>query len=169
MTIFRLNHLMNTATKGLLDKIILFLATGFGSGYAPKMPGTVGSLVAILPLLWFQTLPLWVFGAIIILASLIGILLCQKADLILKTHDNKAIVWDEFCGLWLTMFAAPQGWLTLVFGFICFRFFDIVKPWPISWADKKVSGGLGVMLDDLIAGIMAMVCVQVVTYFGILV
>jgi phosphatidylglycerophosphatase A len=95
-----------------------------------------------------------------------GVVLCDKADSLLGTHDNKAIVWDEFCGFWLTMFAAPTGLYAMVIGFICFRFFDIVKPWPVSWCDKKIKGGLGVMLDDLAAGLLALICVQIVTYYG---
>ena len=160
---------MNKAINGILNKLTLFLATGFGSGYAPKMPGTVGTLVAIIPLLWLQTLSLWLYGGLVLLLSLVGIYLCHKADQILKSHDNKAIVWDEFCGLWITMFAAPSGWEMIVIGFLFFRFFDIVKPWPVSWADKQVTGGFGVMLDDVIAGLMALTCVQIVTYSGVIV
>ena len=75
-------------------------------------------------------------------------------------HDHGGIVWDEFCGFWLTMIAAPAGWLWIAVGFVLFRIFDIWKPWPICVADKKVHGGLGIMLDDLIAGVYALIMMQ---------
>ena len=136
-------------------RLTLLLATGFGTGYSPKAPGTVGTLAAVLPLLLLQQLPLSAYGAIVIVCCLAGIMICSKADTYLGSHDNKAIVWDEFCGYWITMFAAPAGWMPIVLGFALFRFFDIVKPWPVSWADKNIQGGIGVMLDDILAGLLA--------------
>jgi phosphatidylglycerophosphatase A len=75
------------------------------------------------------------------------------------------VVWDEFVGYWVTMIAAPAGWQWLVVGFVLFRFFDILKPWPISWCDKKLHGGFGIMLDDVIAGIFALVCMQLFYFY----
>jgi phosphatidylglycerophosphatase A len=80
-------------------------------------------------------------------------------------HDHPGIVWDEFVGYWITMFAAPAGWLWIVIGFILFRFFDVLKPWPIAGLDKRVSGGMGIMIDDVMAGIYAAICLQVLAYF----
>jgi phosphatidylglycerophosphatase A len=80
-------------------------------------------------------------------------------------HDHGGIVWDEFVGFWITMTLAPAGVLWIVIGFVLFRLFDIIKPWPIKWADQKVSGGLGVMLDDVIAGIFAAIVLQCIAFF----
>lgn len=147
---------MIKSSYSITDKIVLLLATGFYSGHAPKAPGTVGTIIAILPLLLLQKLPLSAYLSIVLTACIVGFYICDKADKLLKTHDNKAIVWDEFCGLWITFIAIPADWLTLFVGFVLFRFFDIVKPWPISLADRKVAGGVGVMLDDILAGILSL-------------
>ena len=96
----------------------------------------------------------------LILTSLVGIFLCGKTAKDLNVHDHGGIVWDEFVGFWITMFMAPAGLTWVVIGFVLFRFFDIIKPWPISWIDKKVSGGLGIMLDDIVAGVMAALVLQ---------
>lgn len=83
-------------------------------------------------------------------------------------HDHPGIVWDEFAGLFVTMIAVPVTWGTVLAGFILFRLFDILKPWPISWLDKKVSGGLGIMLDDLVAGVFALAILHLLLKFELL-
>jgi phosphatidylglycerophosphatase A len=136
------------------------LAFGFGSGAAPKAPGTFGTLAAVL-LYWpLSTLTTEHYLWMLILTSLVGIFLCGKTAKDLNVHDHGGIVWDEFVGFWITMFMAPAGLTWVVIGFVLFRFFDIIKPWPISWIDKKVSGGLGIMLDDIVAGVMAALVLQ---------
>ena len=155
---------MSSEPRSISDKLILFLATGFYSGYAPKAPGTVGTLVALIPFLFLQQLTAWVYATVVLIAILLGIVLCQKADKLMQTHDNKAIVWDEFCGLWITLFMVPPGWYWVAIGFVLFRFFDIIKPFPISWLDKQVSGGLGVMLDDIVAGLFALGCIHLAIF-----
>ena len=75
------------------------------------------------------------------------------------------IVWDEFAGYFITMIAAPAGWQWIIVGFVLFRFFDIIKPWPIKWADTKVEGGLGIMLDDILAGFISLAILQVLAQF----
>ena len=102
------------------------------------------------------------------LAIILGIYLCQRTDELLDTHDNKAIVWDEFCGLWITLFMVPNGWHWLLLGFLLFRLFDILKPFPISLLDKHVKGGLGVMIDDVVAGFFALLILQIVNYLVLL-
>ncbi len=143
---------------------IHFLAFGLGSGAAPKAPGTFGTLAAIPLWLLFADLPILSYIAVIVVASLVGIWLCGQTSKDLGVHDHGGIVWDEFVGLWITYIALPEGWVWVLFGFLLFRLFDIWKPWPIGWADSKVSGGLGIMLDDILAGFMALGVLQAVNY-----
>ena len=142
-----------------------FLAFGLGSGAAPKAPGTFGTLAAVPLYLLLEPLSTTVYALMLLVTFLVGIYLCGKTSEDMGVHDHGGIVWDEFVGYWITMFLAPAGWLWIVLGFIFFRFFDIIKPWPIGWVDKHVSGGFGIMLDDVLAGIMAFVCLQA-SYYG---
>ncbi len=142
------------------------LATGFGSGLAPIVPGTVGTLAAI-PLYWvLAQLPFLLYLFAIMIAAIIGVTICQKTSDDMKVHDHGSIVWDEFVGFWITMAIAPTiSWQWILAGFILFRFFDMLKPWPISWLDKHVSGGFGIMIDDIVAGFMAMISLWFVGYW----
>lgn len=143
-----------------------FLASGFGAGLSPIAPGTMGTLVAV-PLwaIFASFLPLWGYLLLIIIASIIGIAICQKASDELGVHDHGGIVWDEFVGLWITMLFAPVSWASAILGFLLFRFFDVLKPWPIKAIDEKVSGGFGIMFDDIIAGIFALIALQLVLHY----
>lgn len=141
-----------------------FLAFGLGSGTLPKAPGTWGSLLGLAAVPLLQWLPLWGYAGVLLAASLLGIWLCGRVADDLGVHDHEGIVWDEFVGIWLTLFLAPPGWLWFCVGFVLFRFFDILKPWPIGWADRHVEGGLGIMLDDLLAGLLAFACLQLLVY-----
>ena len=118
-------------------------------------PGTVGTVVAIPVYLLLSELSLPLYTAFIVIASLFGIWVCGKASEELKVHDHPGIVWDEFAGFWITMWALPTTWFTVLLGFAVFRAFDILKPWPIRFYDKNLGGGLGIMLDDIIAGVFA--------------
>lgn len=138
-----------------LKNPVHFLALGFGSGLIPFMPGTFGSLAALPLLIPFLYLPPITLLIAAVLASAIGIYLCGKTADDMQVHDHGSIVWDEVAGILLTFLWVPLSLWTVVAGFILFRFFDIVKPWPIGPVDKYVSGGLGIMLDDIIAGLMA--------------
>ena len=138
-----------------------WLAYGFGSGLFPWAPGTAGTLAAIPLYLLLQPLPLgWYLGALLLM-TLIGVWACGKTARELQAHDPAAIVWDEILGFLLAMTAAPPGWLWILAGFILFRLFDIVKPWPIRVLDRRGRGGLGIILDDLAAGAMAWLSLQV--------
>ncbi|MEC7470150.1 MAG: phosphatidylglycerophosphatase A [Pseudomonadota bacterium] len=138
-----------------LKNPVHFLALGFGSGLIPFMPGTFGSLAALPLLIPFLYLPPITLLIAAVLASAIGIYLCGKTADDMQVHDHGSIVWDEVAGILLTFLWVPLSLWTVVAGFLLFRFFDIVKPWPIGPVDKYVSGGLGIMLDDVIAGLMA--------------
>lgn len=141
-----------------------WLAFGFGSGLAPKAPGTFGTLAAI-PFYWFMrdlSLPVYLF--LIAATFLVGVYLCEVAAREQQVHDHPGIVWDEMVGYWLTMTLAPAGWVWIVAGFLLFRFFDILKPWPIGWLDRRVRGGLGIMLDDILAAVYAGLLLQVLAY-----
>lgn len=165
------------------DKIIYWLALGLGSGLPRRAPGTwgtVGGLIAAIPLLSLGFVP---FLIVTLLSCVIGIWICDRASTLMGVHDDPHIVWDEWSGIWITLL--PFSYLgisadyflqditqglsifALIVAFVLFRFFDIIKPPPIGWADKKVAGGLGIMLDDIIAGVMA-AAVWLVVMFGLL-
>lgn len=145
-----------------------WLAFGFGSGCSPWAPGTIGTLAAIPVYLLLQATSLWMYLLITMLMFLIGIWLCGETTKKLGVHDHSGIVWDEIVGYLVTMIAAPQGWLWIVTGFVLFRIFDILKPWPISIADKRISGGFGIMIDDIIAGIFAFTALQIIVHFNLI-
>jgi phosphatidylglycerophosphatase A len=146
---------VNPTFKQLLRSPTLMLAFGFGSGLSPKAPGTMGTLAAI-PLWWLLAqLPLASYLMVVLVSAIIGIYICGAAAKTLGVHDHGGIVWDEFVGFWIAMAALPVTWTSVILGFVLFRLFDILKPWPISWLDKKVSGGFGIMIDDVIAGLAA--------------
>jgi phosphatidylglycerophosphatase A len=151
---------MTGLTKTVLTNPIHFLAFGFGSGLAPKAPGTVGTLVAVPIYLLLAHANIWIYAGVVVVSFFAGIWLCGKSAEALGVHDHGGIVWDEFVGYWITMFMAPVGWMWMILGFLLFRLLDILKPWPIKYIDKQVKGGLGIMLDDVLAGIMAALCIQ---------
>lgn len=141
------------------------LAFGFGSGLAPKAPGTFGTLAAIPLFLLMSLLPLWLYFILVLAACTYGVHLCGKTADDMGVHDDPSIVWDEFAGFWITMIAIPVSFTTVVIGFLLFRLFDIFKPWPIDWIDRNVGGGLGIMLDDIVAGFLALGCLHLINYF----
>lgn len=150
--------------KTLLKKPAAFIAYGFGSGLSPKAPGTFGTLVAI-PIYWLiQDWSLTAYLIFTLMAFLFGIWICQKTVDWLKQDDPGGIVWDEVVGYLVTMIAAPKGWLWITLGFVLFRLFDILKPWPVSLADRKIHGGFGVMFDDVIAGVMSLLAIQMINF-----
>ena len=143
---------------------IHFFAIGFGAGASPIMPGTMGTLVAIPIYLLMQLFPLPIYTLILAAMICIGFWLCDVADKAAGVHDHSSIVWDEIVGYLLTMWAIPVSWISVVLGFLLFRLFDIWKPWPISWVNDKVGGGVGVVVDDLLAGVFAWVVLAFISY-----
>lgn len=148
------------------------LATGFGSGLSPIIPGTMGTLASIPLYLLLVQLPLSVYLIAVVIACIIGIKICDVTSQDMGVHDHGSIVWDEFAGFWITMAIVPalklpaDDWKWLITGFVLFRFFDMVKPWPIGWLDKRMHGGLGIMIDDIVAGVMAGLCLYLVGHFA---
>lgn len=133
-----------------------WLAFGFGTGLSPIAPGTWGTLIGVLVYcLVLQSLLLSPYLVVVLFSAAFGIWLCRYSAKRLNVHDHPGIVWDEIVGFWVTMIGVPSDAKYLLLGFLLFRFLDIWKPWPISWLDKSVSGGLGIMLDDLLAGALA--------------
>lgn len=146
------------AKPSLLNPVHL-LAFGFGSGLMPRAPGTFGTLAALpfVPLL--ISLPQW-YLPVLAVSFVIGIYLCGRTARDLGVHDHGGIVWDEFVGLWVTIAPiiaglVPANWISVALSFVLFRAFDILKPWPVSWLDRRVHGGLGIMIDDVVAGVYA--------------
>lgn len=157
-------------TASIWEKLIYWLGIGLGSGLPKRAAGTwgtVGGLVVAIPMLW---LGFWGFLAVTVLGALVGSYICGKTSDLMGVHDDPHIVWDEWVGMWVSLLpilwlhfyddALLQGHqlslLLLYFAaFVAFRFFDILKPFPIKWVDKNVSGGFGILIDDILAGLMA--------------
>ena len=148
--------------KGLnLKNPIHLLAFGLGSGLPKTAPGTWGTLAALpVWLLLLQGVPTLPYLCVLIAGFAFGVMLCEFTSRDLGVHDHGGIVWDEWIGLWITYLWLPEGWVWILYGFVLFRIFDIIKPWPIKWLDKKVHGGFGIMIDDVLAGVFAFSAVQ---------
>lgn len=158
------------STASVWEKLIYWLGIGLGSGLPKRAAGTwgtVGGLVVAIPMLW---LGFWGFLAVTVVGALVGSYICGKTSDLMGVHDDPHIVWDEWVGMWVSLLpilwlhfyddALLQGHqlslLLLYFAaFVAFRFFDILKPFPIKWVDKNVSGGFGILIDDILAGLMA--------------
>jgi len=143
---------------------VVFIALGLGSGLSPKAPGTAGTLLTV-PLVYaLQQQSILVYAAVTLFVLLTGSWICGYAAKKLQVHDHSGIVYDEVAGFLITMMFAPKGWLWMLVGFALFRFFDAVKPWPISWLDKNVGGGFGIMVDDVLAGIISLSCLLMINF-----
>lgn len=145
-----------------------FLAFGFGSGLSPLAPGTMGTLVAIPICLLMQYISFYSYIAVLSTIIIFGIWLCGRSSRLLGVHDHGGIVWDEIAGYLLTMTAVPINLWTVLAGFVLFRLFDIAKPWPIGWLDRRLQGGLGIMLDDIVAGGFALAILHLLLMWEIL-
>lgn len=150
----------NSITPPAWRHPVHFLAFGLGAGLMPVAPGTFGTLVAVPLYFYLQQLSNGWYLLWLILLFLVGIALCGKTTRDLRTPDHSGIVWDEIVGYLVTMFMAPTGWVWMLLGFLWFRLFDIWKPFPIRWLDRHVHGGLGIMLDDIAAGVAAAAALQ---------
>ena len=145
-----------------MDRLIMLLATGFGAGYLPKAPGTWGTLVALpIHLLLIRLAPanyaLALAGMLVL-----GFFVAGSAEKIIDRADPGMVVIDEIVGMLITLIGAPHHWLPLAIGFCLFRFFDILKPFPIHLVDQRFHGGLGIMLDDVVAGLYSLILLQLI-------
>ena len=144
------------------SKIALQIATLFGIGYLPKAPGTWATLASLPVAFLFLKLGPMIHMALTFLLLIIGIFACDIIGRDRNTHDDSELVIDELVGILITMTWLPITWQSFVLGFILFRLLDILKPFPINLLDKRIKGGLGVMLDDVAAGMIANVILQLV-------
>ncbi|SFS06933.1 phosphatidylglycerophosphatase A [Dyella sp. OK004] len=150
--------LTDTQRRALTSSAAGWIACGFGSGLAPVAQGTFGSLAALLPWLLLRQLSLPLYVLVIVLGFALGVWACNVAGRALGVDDHRSIVWDEFIGQWIALIPALVApWWAVVAGFALFRLFDVWKPWPIGWLDRRMKGGLGVMVDDVVAGVFAAV------------
>ncbi len=146
---------------------VMWLAFGGGAGLARRAPGTVGTLPGLLlgwllmalAAPWGEAVVITVILAVTLLLSVVGVYLCGEASRRLGVHDHGGIVFDEIVGVLLVFVVLPETWWQVALIFLWFRVFDVIKPWPIGWLDRRVHGGLGIMLDDLLAAVYAVVAV----------
>lgn len=138
------------------------IATGLGAGKMKKAPGTWGSLAAFVPWLFIKDLAPATYFTILVLVFILGFFVSGSAEKILDSPDAGCIVIDEILGMFITLMVAPSHPAAWVLGFVLFRIFDIFKPFPVSWFDQRIHGGVGIMMDDVIAGIYALISLQLI-------
>ncbi|MFV0436494.1 MAG: phosphatidylglycerophosphatase A [Desulfopila sp.] len=149
-----------------MKTLIMVIATGCWVGRLPKAPGTWGSLFALLPWLLLRDLPTVPYLLALVATFFVGFFAAGSAEKILDQADAGPIVIDEILGMFVTLIHAPGHPAAWALGFILFRLFDIRKPFPVCWFDQKIHGGLGIMMDDVIAGIYAFISLQLIWYLG---
>ncbi|BCL62469.1 phosphatidylglycerophosphatase A [Desulfomarina profundi] len=145
-----------------MNKIIIALATGCGVGMIPVAPGTWGSLASLIPWFFIKDFSLPAYLLILLFVFVIGFFVSGSAEKILDRPDAGPIVIDEILGMFITLTLAPNGPGSWILGFALFRIFDIFKPFPVSWFDKKIHGGIGIMMDDVMAGLYALAALQLI-------
>ncbi len=140
------------------------LATGLYVGKIAKAPGTWGSLAAFAPWFFIKDLPIGTYLLVLVAVFILGFFVSGSAEKILDSPDAGCIVIDEFLGMFITLMAAPASPVAWILGFLLFRLFDILKPFPVSWFDQHIHGGIGIMMDDVMAGIYALICLQLIWF-----
>ena len=159
--------------RALLSTPAGWLACGFGSGLTPVAQGTFGSRAALLPWLLLRSLSMPLYLSVLVVGFVVGVWACDVAGRALGVDDHRSLVWDEFIGQWIALvpLLIPallpirlSIWWLLLAGFALFRLFDVWKPWPIRWMDRHLKGGMGVMVDDVAAGIFAAIVLALAMY-----
>jgi phosphatidylglycerophosphatase A len=158
-------RIMNRIPDSAFQKPLNFVAFGFGSGVAPVAPGTFGTLLAIPFFLLFAHLSLALYLLMLLVFSVFSTWLLTRVSVEIGEHDHTGMNLDEFVGYFFTMIAVPPTALNILIGFVLFRLFDIWKPYPISWVDKNVHGGFGMIFDDILAGLVSCIILQVLLHF----
>ena len=148
------------ASSSLLRQPVHLLALGFGTGLVPRAPGTIATMFAVIPGWLLLPLPVLIRMALVAAFALAGIWICGESSQQLETHDHSAIVWDEIVGFLAVTLVLPPEPLWWLAAFVLFRLFDIAKPWPVGYLDRRVGGGFGIMLDDLAAAGLTVVCLM---------
>ena len=148
-----------------MRRLIVLLATWWGVGFCPLAPGTVGTLAAIPLFLILSLLPLWFYLSCVLGLALLACWAAGRAEVIFQQQDNRRIVIDEVVGFLAVMIALPPTWPYLLAGFCLFRAFDILKPPPIRFVERKVKGGYGVVLDDMLAALYAHITIRILVHF----
>jgi len=147
--------------KAVWQNPLYFIAFGLGSGAIPIAPGTFGTIFAIPFYLLLQPLSFVFYLVFVFIFCIFSMWLCHRISRDIQIHDHPGMCIDEFAGFFVTMIAAPIGWQWIVIGFLLFRLFDIWKPWPIRFIDEKIPGGIGMVLDDILAGIFSCIIIQI--------
>jgi len=142
-----------------------FLAFGFGSGLSRFAPGTIGTVTAVPFALLLKSLPEFVFWLLLAGLFFLGVRICEISSQALGQHDPGGIVWDEMVAYWMTVAFIPVSWPWWLAAFLLFRFFDILKPWPIRQVERRFGGGLGIMLDDIVAALYVMAILGILSRF----
>jgi phosphatidylglycerophosphatase A len=155
----------NLAARRVFTHPVHFLAYGFGAGLSPKAPGTLGTVAAIPVYLLLSYLGTEVYYGAVLAGLVAGVFICGYTASVIGVDDPKGVVWDEIIGYLIAMLGLPLNWVWLLGGFLLFRLFDIWKPWPIGWVDRHIRGGVGIMLDDVMAGIFACVLLNLAAHF----
>ncbi len=145
-----------------MDKLIVALATGLYSGKIPFAPGTWGSAFALIPWYFCRGLSLANYAIVLAVLFVVGALAAGSAEKIFDKPDPGCIVIDEVLGMFIALALAPNHPAAWVLGFVLFRIFDVLKPFPVSWFDTHLHGGIGIMMDDVMAGIYALICLQLI-------
>ena len=161
----RQKHPYQKTPRSVWTNPIHFISCGFGIGAIPFMPGTFGTLAAVPFYLIAVQWHISIYLAITLLLNVAGVYLCHVTNIAFKTEDHPAAVWDEIAAFFIVMIALPPTWPYILGGFILFRLFDIVKPEPIGWIDRNIHGGIGVMLDDIVAAIVSCAILHVIHWF----
>jgi len=145
-----------------MNQLIMALATGLYVGKIGKAPGTWGSLAALLPWYFIRDLALPAYLLVMVVLFVVGFFVSGSAEKIIDSPDAGCIVIDEILGMFITLTLAPHHPAAWILGFILFRIFDIFKPFPVSWFDRHIHGGIGIMMDDVMAGLYALICLQLI-------
>lgn len=154
------------APKSIWHKPLHFIAFGFGSGAIPYAPGTMGTLFAIpFYLILLKPFSLLHYSLFLIIFTLLSCYICGRVSREINVHDHPGICLDEFVGFYVAMLNAPSGWVWLISGFVLFRLFDILKPWPIKYLDQHCPGGIGIVLDDVLAGMYTLFVLQITSKY----